>query len=69
MKGRGFYSDRSGDTIYQAVHAIFALRINGAITVENTASRLKSSRKFGGKKIAYKKLTVEKIKSRYLTQT
>jgi hypothetical protein len=54
MKGRGFFPGRSGDTVYQAVHAIFALRINGFITVDITASRLKSSTRFGGKKLLSK---------------
>ena len=60
MKGRGFYSGRSGDIIYQAVHTIFALRINGFLTVDFSALRLKSSYRAGGIKIAYKTLTRKK---------
>ena len=66
MKGRGFYSDISGDTFYQAVHAIFALRINEFLTVDFSALRLKSSDRAERIKIAFKILTGKKIKSRYL---
>ena len=68
MKGRGFFPDIFGTIIYKAVHAIFALRINGFIAVDFTALRLLAGIRPGGYKNCFQKTDERKNKITIFTQ-
>ena len=62
LKGRRFFPDIFGTIIYQAVHAILALRINGFITEDFIASGLLAGIRLGGHKNCFQKTDERKNK-------